>query len=538
MAEDINQDEDDIEEEEEDRGAEAQQTLDDLTVLGDSSDHPDDPEEQGPGDDLSEWEEPSASQSLSVIHTGSRPTDAELLSNLIPEGEVIVEAGEIVRTDEEVGEPLDDVEPPAVELESPERDDPPAERDPEPAPAPQAEADEPAPPPAPDDEPVVEERDVDVQPAEPAAAAAPPPEVLPVDPPDEEEEEEEDDDDGDDDYPLETTDAEGGEDSAIALDIDPGDATEVTIANVPEGATLSAGTDNGDGTWTLTADQLDDLTITPPADSDVDFTLEVTAGDDTESLDVTVNAVADAPTATAEDVSGTEDNPIDLDLASVVTDVDLRDADGNPILDENGDIVRSESLSITIGGVPDGATLSAGTDNGDGTWTLTADDLTGLQINPPADFAGEIPLTLTSTSTEADGGDSATTEVPFTVTVADTVDVTAATTLEDTAVALDIDLPEGVGSVDIADIPDGAILMSGGQVIDVTNGSVTLTAEQLVDLTIQAPLDSDVDFTLQVTADVDKPTADGQDESGVAGSEIPLNLTAGLSDTDGSETLS
>ncbi|MBT7247755.1 MAG: hypothetical protein HN877_00855 [Rhodospirillaceae bacterium] len=551
MAEDINQDEDDIEEEEEDRGAEAQQTLDDLTVLGDSSDHPDDPEEQGPGDDLSEWEEPSASQSLSVIHTGSRPTDAELLSNLIPEGEVIVEEGEIVRTDEEVGEPLDDVEPPAVELESPERDDPPAERDPEPAPAPQAEADEPAPPPAPDDEPVVEERDVDVQPAEPAAAAAPPPEVLPVDPPDEEEEEEEDDDDGDDDYPLETTDAEGGEDSAIALDIDPGDATEVTIANVPEGATLSAGTDNGDGTWTLTADQLDDLTITLPADSDVDFTLEVTAGDDTESLDVTVNAVADAPTATAEDVSGTEDNPIDLDLASVVTDVDLRDADGNPILDENGDIVRSESLSITIGGVPDGATLSVGTDNGDGTWTLTADDLTGLQINPPADFAGEIPLTLTSTSTEADGGDSATTEVPFTVTVADTVDVTAATTLEDTAVALDIDLPEGVGSVDIADIPDGAILMSGGQVIDVTNGSVTLTAEQLVDLNIQAPLDSDVDFTLQVTADgvtqdldvtviadVDKPTADGQDESGVAGSEIPLNLTAGLSDTDGSETLS
>jgi len=47
MAEDINQDEDDIEEEEEDRGAEAQQTLDDLTVLGDSSDRLDDPEERG-----------------------------------------------------------------------------------------------------------------------------------------------------------------------------------------------------------------------------------------------------------------------------------------------------------------------------------------------------------------------------------------------------------------------------------------------------------------------------------------------------------
>ena len=45
---------------------------------------------------------------------------------------------------------------------------------------------------------------------------------------------------------------------------------------------------------------------------------------------------------------------------------------------------RDDSSSIVISGVPDGATLSAGTDNGDGTYTVTADQLEGLTITPPA----------------------------------------------------------------------------------------------------------------------------------------------------------
>ena len=35
------------------------------------------------------------------------------------------------------------------------------------------------------------------------------------------------------------------------------------------------------------------------------------------------------------------------------------------------DLDGSESLLVTIGNVPPGAVLSAGTDNGDGTWTFT-----------------------------------------------------------------------------------------------------------------------------------------------------------------------
>ena len=73
-------------------------------------------------------------------------------------------------------------------------------------------------------------------------------------------------------------------DTAITLDIasaltdtDGSESLSIVISGVPTGANLSAGTDNGDGTWTLTQGQLSGLTLTPPSDSDTDFTLTVTA---------------------------------------------------------------------------------------------------------------------------------------------------------------------------------------------------------------------------------------------------------------------
>ncbi len=79
----------------------------------------------------------------------------------------------------------------------------------------------------------------------------------------------------------------------------------------------------------------DELTIDLPAEQD---------GDGQESQP----NLADAPVLTTSDASGDENSAIDLDIASALTGA-------------------SESLSITISGVPAGASLSAGTDNGDGT---------------------------------------------------------------------------------------------------------------------------------------------------------------------------
>ncbi|MGE0093268.1 MAG: Ig-like domain-containing protein [Alphaproteobacteria bacterium] len=363
--------------------------------------------------------------------------------------------------------------------------------------------------------------------------------------------------------------AVGDEDTAIPLDIaaaltdtDGSEALSITLSGVPAGAILSAGTDNGDGSWTLTSAQLSGLTITPPHDSDVDFTLAVTAtstegenGDTaitTGTLNVVVNAVADAPTLTTADASGNENSAIALSIASALTDTD-----------------GSESLSITISGVPAGAVLSAGTNNGDGTWTLTSAQLAGLTITPAANDGSDFTLTVTATSSEAANGDTATTTATIAVTVndatADTpiVAVSNATGDEDTAIALSISsaLTDTDGSetlsITIGGVPTGAVLSAG---TDNGDGTWTLTPAQLAGLSITPPHNSDSDFTLTVTstatetgngdtatataallvtvnAVADAPVVAVSPASGDEDSAIPLSIGAALSDTDGSESI-
>jgi len=112
--------------------------------------------------------------------------------------------------------------------------------------------------------------------------------------------------------------------------------------------------------------------------------------------------------------TGNEDTAIALpDIAA-----GLQDTDG------------SETLTLSVSGVPAGATLSAGTDQGGGVWALTGlsqVQLDALTITPPADFSGTFNLTVTATATEAatvaGGGELqnadniASTSQSFTVTV-------------------------------------------------------------------------------------------------------------------------
>src|SRR5262249_60467892 len=69
----------------------------------------------------------------------------------------------------------------------------------------------------------------------------------------------------------------------------------------------------------------------------------------------------------------------------------------------------------TIAGVPAGASLSAGTDNGDGSWTLAPGQLAGLSITPPANYSGSFNLSVTATS--VDGASSATTSATLSAAV-------------------------------------------------------------------------------------------------------------------------
>lgn len=314
---------------------------------------------------------------------------------------------------------------------------------------------------------------------------------------------------------LEVSDVSGLEDGAIALDIaasltdiDGSETLSITIDGVPEGGTLSAGTENEDGTWTIGQDDLAGLTITPPENSNENISLTVTATSTEENggatstttadIEVSVTGVADAPGAGAEDVTGVEDQTVELALASALTDTD-----------------GSETLSVTINGVPAGATLSAGTQNQDGSWSVDPADLASLSFTPPSDFAGDINMTMNVTSTENDG-DTASTSVPFTVSVtadadAPTVSVGEAAGLEDTAIALDISaaLTDTDGSeslsISIAGVPTGAILSAGTQNED---GTWSLEAGDLDGLTITPPQHSNEDFSLNVTATATEANGD------------------------------
>ncbi|WP_156493477.1 hypothetical protein [Oleiphilus sp. HI0125] len=319
------------------------------------------------------------------------------------------------------------------------------------------------------------------------------------------------------------------EDTEVDLELGPltaVDSTEtissVTIGGVPTGAILSAGTNNGDGTWTVDPADLDGLSLTPVEHSSDDFTLTTavtfTQGDVSKvyngSVEVTLEAVADAPAVSASDVNGDENSAIALDITG-----SLADNDG------------SESVTgYTISDVPLDATLSAGTDNGDGSWTLTAAELAGLTITPAIGHLSDIVLQVTIHNEDVDPDDSsqvdsnsATTSMTVTINPVidgpnpvDPVDPTdpidptnpsadgnpltgTVSTLEDTEVDLElgpltaVDSTETISSVTIGGVPTGAILSAG-----TNNGDGTWTVDpaDLDGLSLTPVEHSSDDFTL------------------------------------------
>uniref|UniRef100_UPI0013EF9E38 hypothetical protein n=1 Tax=Fluoribacter gormanii TaxID=464 RepID=UPI0013EF9E38 len=134
---------------------------------------------------------------------------------------------------------------------------------------------------------------------------------------------------------------------------------------------------NTDGTYTVSANQLSDLAITvnDQLASTTNLALAITAYSSvgnsvataTSTQTVTVNPVADVPILDAQAVSGDVNTAIALDINAALSL-------GN----------TTDSLSVTIGNVPDGAILSSGgtalVANTDGTYTVSASQLQDLAI--------------------------------------------------------------------------------------------------------------------------------------------------------------
>jgi len=145
------------------------------------------------------------------------------------------------------------------------------------------------------------------------------------------------------------------------------------------GVSASSGTvtNNGDGTWGYQ----------PAANYSGPVTFSYTIGDGGTTTpgtaSMTVTPVSDTPTLTLFDANGAEGAQIALSIASALTDTD-----------------GSETLGLTITGVPASFSLSAGTDNGGGSWSLTPAQLAGLKLNTVANTVGDVTLHVTATATD------------------------------------------------------------------------------------------------------------------------------------------
>jgi len=163
---------------------------------------------------------------------------------------------------------------------------------------------------------------------------------------------------------LTVNNASGEENSAISLDIsaaltdtDGSESLSVTISGVPAGASMSAGTENPDGSWILTRNQLSDLSITPPKDSDNDFQLTVivtateTAGGAIATVTGTIDVVIDAEEGTAReanDVNYELDDPSLGDVYYAASDEDSPDDYVEPFSDAELESLDTSEVNVEI----------------------------------------------------------------------------------------------------------------------------------------------------------------------------------------------
>ncbi|ARM32589.2 beta strand repeat-containing protein [Legionella longbeachae] len=315
---------------------------------------------------------------------------------------------------------------------------------------------------------------------------------------------------------LRVTSPGGDENTSIPLNISAttryaGDVLTYKFTGVPAGGSLSAGTLNQDGSWTLTAAQIVGLTFKSGLNQvSGSVTLNVIATSTSpnglsasinQSIKVGVNPVADVPVLGTQVVSGNEGSAIPLNISAALPV-------GN----------TTDVLSVKIGNVPTGATLSSGgttlAPNTDGTYTVSANQLSDLAITVNDQLASATNLALAITAYSSIGNSVATATATQMVTVNPVADVPVLGTQvvsgnEGSAIPLNISaaLPVGnttdVLSVTIGNVPDSAMLSSGGTALVANaDGTYTVSASQLQDLAIMVSGNLTVSTNLELAIKV------------------------------------
>ena len=267
---------------------------------------------------------------------------------------------------------------------------------------------------------------------------------------------------------------EGAEDTAIPLsrleaalvDRDGSETLSVEVSQIPTGAKLSDGTHEFIATDALSSVDvsgwnLANLSITPAADANADFTLKVTAtatestGDNASTsldLPVTVHAVNDAPTGADNLIQTNEDTPRSFSAA----DFGFQDIDAGDSLRA----IRIDSLpstgSLTLGGQP--VTIGM---------LVTAANIASLLYSPAANANGD--NTFTFSVQDQSGAFSASSN---TLTVR-TLAVDDAPELANITVSIAENQPSGVTIADLSDRFTGTDLDRDGEALSysITGGN-------------------------------------------------------------------
>jgi len=162
------------------------------------------------------------------------------------------------------------------------------------------------------------------------------------------------------------------------------------------------------------------------------------------------------PSFVVPGVAGNYGAPIDLSSISA----GLVDKDG------------SETLSVTISGIPAGAIFDSGVKNVDGSWTFSEADMAHLHLLPGAGYTGTMNLVVTATATETTTGATASTSQNMSIEISATTSTyTASTEAAQTLTGtIANDLMRGYAGNDTINAGDGNDMVYGGAGNDTISG--------------------------------------------------------------------
>ncbi|MGQ1671401.1 VCBS domain-containing protein [Acinetobacter baumannii] len=252
----------------------------------------------------------------------------------------------------------------------------------------------------------------------------------------------------------------GLEDTPIPLSItprssDPSETFNITISDIPAGAKIIYGgveqtITNGSVTISNFSTSTP-LTITPPFNSNINFTLSVTAtatdgsvisaSSSPLSIPVTVYGVADTPTITLKDYDSNQSGVQSYTTTEANLDgtaqhkVSLSNLIENVSSIDNTDGSESFTLRITglakdfnLGGPATVLVTGTGEER---VWVIKPTDLDHVFITVPENYSGNVNFKVAGVSTENDGDSKtgALTDVNFTVTPSAEAEATTSATL-------------------------------------------------------------------------------------------------------------